>query len=271
MLDIVFGLLIMEKHICNYCNKEIGENTEYVVCDRCHTLYHRDCWIEHRKCVLCGCVTCKERNVPSKVQNKPKDVSEFKPYYEEELYPTPEPSKFKNFLYHLGCFLYASLLCFVVWYPFHYYTAESMESFEIFICAISLLSLLFVFLIIYFITTLHIDISKISCCVIPILFILLWLFFMGDLSAIVGGVAAAYAVIYFLLHVLRLSMAGVLSRKIVSLFGVLIFTVLLIFDCIMNFNVLSFKSVINTLFPFIVYFIYVVVILNDDDIFGSVL
>lgn len=60
MLDAAAGLKvvetggIVEKPICNVCGAEI-EAAAQVVCQRCETPLHRECWHYNKKCAVFGC------------------------------------------------------------------------------------------------------------------------------------------------------------------------------------------------------------------------
>ena len=40
---------------CPYCNTEITEEDEVVVCAECHRPHHKTCWEENSGCAACGC------------------------------------------------------------------------------------------------------------------------------------------------------------------------------------------------------------------------
>jgi hypothetical protein len=48
------GGLVVDKPICNVCGAEI-DRTDQVLCQRCETPLHRDCWRYNKKCAVFGC------------------------------------------------------------------------------------------------------------------------------------------------------------------------------------------------------------------------
>lgn len=45
---------ISEK-ICPFCQSEISQNDNVVVCKKCNIPHHRDCWIDNNGCATYGC------------------------------------------------------------------------------------------------------------------------------------------------------------------------------------------------------------------------
>ncbi len=60
LLDAVVGLKVVETGgvtdaaICNVCGAEI-DSANRVVCRRCETPLHRECWRYNQKCAVFGC------------------------------------------------------------------------------------------------------------------------------------------------------------------------------------------------------------------------
>lgn len=44
-----------EVKICEYCQTNIKSSSEIVVCPKCQTPYHPDCWLENNGCAVYGC------------------------------------------------------------------------------------------------------------------------------------------------------------------------------------------------------------------------
>ncbi len=52
--------MALTERICAICNKEIEGGDAPVVCVRCHSLYHKECWDTVDRCVVYGCNENKE-------------------------------------------------------------------------------------------------------------------------------------------------------------------------------------------------------------------